>query len=64
MGNTYIPLPSDVTEDILDPSIGISDGRTLQESRSVLKDEITVRGSLLIVMISNGWPHGVPLLPS
>ncbi len=46
MGNTDIPLPSDVTTSVLpDPSIGIPDGSTLQESRSVLKDEIAVGGS-------------------
>ena len=46
IGNTDIPLPSDVTTSVLsDPSIGIPDGSTLQESRSVLKDEIAVGGS-------------------
>ncbi len=45
MGNTDIPLSSDINMDSLDPSIVIPDGPTLQESRSVLKDEITVDGS-------------------
>jgi hypothetical protein len=44
MGNTDIPLPSEMNMDTPDPSIGIHDG-TLQESRSVLKDEIAVGGS-------------------
>jgi hypothetical protein len=42
MGNTDIPLPSEMTMDTPDPSaVGIHDG-TLQESRSVLKDEIAL----------------------
>jgi hypothetical protein len=45
MGKTDIPLPSDMSKDIPDPSIGIPDGPTLQESRSVLKDEIAGSGS-------------------
>ncbi len=46
MGSTDIPLPSDVTTSVLpDPSIGIPDVSTLQESRSVLKDEIAAGGS-------------------
>jgi hypothetical protein len=45
MGNTDIPLPSDMSSDIPDPSVGIPDGHTIQESRSVLKDEIAVGGS-------------------
>jgi hypothetical protein len=45
MGNTVIPLPSDVVKSVLDPSIGIPDGPTQQESRSVLKDEIAFGGS-------------------
>ena len=44
MGNTDIPLPSEMNLNTPDPSIGIPD-RTLQESRSVLKDEIAVGGS-------------------
>jgi len=43
MGNTDIPPPSNVSAAILVPSVGIPDGQTLQESRSVLKDEIAVR---------------------
>ena len=42
MGNTDIPLPSDMNNGTVNPSIGIPDGPTLQESRSVLKDEIEV----------------------
>jgi hypothetical protein len=53
MGNTDIPLPSEMTMDTPDPSIGIHD-RTLQESRSVLKDEIAVGGS----------PRSVTVLPA
>jgi hypothetical protein len=45
MGNTDIPLPSDVSRAVQDPSIGIPAGSTLPESRSVLKDEIAVSGS-------------------
>jgi hypothetical protein len=45
MGNTDIPLPSDVSTDVRDPSVGIPVGPTLQESRSVLKDVIAVGGS-------------------
>ena len=58
MGNTDIPLPSNVSADILVPSIGIPDGQTLQESRSVLKDEIAVRGSprALTVLPAFGKP--------
>jgi hypothetical protein len=40
MGKTDIPLPSDLNKGNPDPSIGIPDGPTPQESRSVLKDEI------------------------
>ncbi len=40
IGNTDIALPTDEIENTTDPSIGIPDGSTLQESRSVLKDEI------------------------
>jgi hypothetical protein len=40
MGNTDIALPTDQTENAADPSIGIPDGLTQQESRSLLKDEI------------------------
>jgi hypothetical protein len=45
MGNTDIPLPSDESTSVLEPSDGIPVGPTLQESRSVLKDEIAVRSS-------------------
>jgi hypothetical protein len=45
MGNTDIPLPSDVSVNVSNPSIGIPDEPTLPESRSVLKDEIAVGGS-------------------
>jgi hypothetical protein len=41
MGNTNIPLPTNVIENNPDPSIGIPDGPAPQESRSVLKDKIT-----------------------
>mgnify|MGYP002811282403 CR=1 FL=1 len=37
-----------------DPSIGIPDGSTQQESRSVLKDKI----------VSNGLPHSLTVLPA
>jgi hypothetical protein len=45
MGNADIPLPSDVVKSVTDPSKGIPDRTTQQESRSVLKDEIAVGGS-------------------
>jgi hypothetical protein len=45
MGNTNIPLPSEMNMNTPDPSTGIHDGTTLKESRSVLKDEIAVRSS-------------------
>jgi hypothetical protein len=45
MGNTDIPLPSEMRTNTPDPSTGIPDGTTLKESRSVLKDEIAVSGS-------------------
>jgi hypothetical protein len=41
MGNTNIAFPTGVIESNSDPSIGIPDGPAPQESRSVLKDEIT-----------------------
>jgi hypothetical protein len=44
VGNTDVPLPSEMNLNTPDPSIGIPDG-TLQESRSVLKDEIAVGSS-------------------
>ena len=40
MGNTDIVLPNDQPKNAAVPSIGIPDGLTQQESRSVLKDEI------------------------
>jgi hypothetical protein len=40
MGNTLIALPSDASKTVDDPSIGIPNGLTTSESRSVLKDEI------------------------
>ena len=43
VGNTDVPLPSEMNLNTPDPSVGIPDG-TLQESRSVLKDEIAVGG--------------------
>jgi hypothetical protein len=52
MGNTNIVLPTGVIENNSDPSIGISDGPAPQESRSVLKDEITddsLPGSLSVL---------------
>jgi hypothetical protein len=45
MGNTNIPLPLEMNMNTPDPSTGIPDGTTLNESRSVLKDEIAVSGS-------------------
>jgi hypothetical protein len=45
MGNTDVPSPSDMIRDIPDPSVGIPDGPTLPESRSVLKDETAVGAS-------------------
>jgi hypothetical protein len=45
MGNTDIPLPSEVDKNIPDSSIGIPDGTTLMESRSVLKVEAAASGS-------------------
>ena len=45
MGNTNIPLTSEMNMNTPDPFKGIPDGTTLKESRSVLKDEIAVSGS-------------------
>ena len=45
MGNTEIPLPSDVTVNEKDPSFRIPERKTVQESRSVLKGESTICGS-------------------
>jgi hypothetical protein len=49
MGNTDIPLPSNTSSVVADPSIGIPDGSTLQESRSVLKDETTKYTDLAVL---------------
>jgi hypothetical protein len=49
MGKTDIPLPSNASLIVADPSIGIPDGSTLQESRSVLKDEITKSTNLTVL---------------
>ena len=56
MGNTEIPLPSNITMDTQDPSFEIPNGQTIQESRSVLKDETTMRGSpcAITVMLTMG----------
>jgi hypothetical protein len=49
MGKTDIPLPTDVIKNIPDPSIGIPDGPTIPESRSVLKDVIDSPRSLSVL---------------
>ena len=54
MGNTEIPLPSELNKDKQDPSVGIPDVSTPQESRSVLKDEI----------VSYGSPRSLKVLPA
>jgi hypothetical protein len=51
MGNTDIPLPSDMIKIVPNPSIGIPAGPTRQESRSVLKDEIAIGGSPRALMV-------------
>jgi hypothetical protein len=55
MGNTDIPLPSDENPRVPDPSIGIPERTTLQESRSVLKDEIAVCGSSSSLKVLPGY---------
>jgi hypothetical protein len=54
MGNVGIALPTNITGNISDPSIGILEGPAPQESRSVLKDEIADGSS----------PHSLTVLPA
>jgi hypothetical protein len=55
MGNIDIALPSDMIDEIIDPSIGIQDGPSHQESRSVLKVKTTgVRPQSLTVLRASG----------
>ena len=60
MGNTEIPLPSNAKTVMFDSSVGIPDGPSYQESRSVLKNEVVPYS---LEVLQSSVPHGRKVVP-
>ena len=60
MGNTEIPLASNAKTVMFDSSVGIPDGPSNQESRSVLKNEVAPYS---LEVLQSSVPHGRKVVP-